>query len=143
MLREAIPSDVPAIRSLMERVPGFWQPRWSDQTIAEAILSANGLALLWDVGSQILGFVCAHDLGFRAYLSELVVDPVVQRKGIGTGLLKAVEDLLRSRKQQLIIADVWRDAVPFYRSLHWSAPDAILLSHWLESEGFGLIGDPG
>jgi GNAT superfamily N-acetyltransferase len=119
----------------MEKVPGFWQPRWSDQTIAEAIHSANGLALLWDVGSQILGFACAHDLGFRAYLSELVVDSGVQQQGIGTCLLKAVEDLLRDRKQQLIIADVWREALPFYASHHWSAPDAILLRRWLEPEG--------
>jgi hypothetical protein len=30
MLREATISDVPAIRGLMQRVTGFWQPWWSD-----------------------------------------------------------------------------------------------------------------
>lgn len=106
MLREATISDAPAIRCLMQRVPGFWQPWWSDQTIRAALESANGLALVWEVESQIVGFICAHDLGFRAYLSELVVDPGIQQQGIGTRLGTAIEDLLRGRKQRTILADV-------------------------------------
>jgi GNAT superfamily N-acetyltransferase len=134
MLRKATTSDALAIRCLMERVPGFWQPWWSDQTTEEAIRAANGLALVWEVGSQILGFVCAHDLGFRAYLSELVVDPSVRQQGIGRRLLIAIEDLLRRREQRTVIADVWRDAASFYTNLHWSAPDSILLRHRLEPQ---------
>jgi ribosomal protein S18 acetylase RimI-like enzyme len=83
MLREATISDASAIRCLMQRVPGFWQPWWSDQTVRAALESAKGLALVWEVESQIVGFICAHDLGFRAYLSELVVDPGIQQQGIG------------------------------------------------------------
>jgi predicted N-acetyltransferase YhbS len=132
MLREATISDAPAIRRLMQRVPDFWQPWWSDQTLRAALESANGLALVWEAESQIVGFICAHDLGFRACLSELVVDPDMRQQGIGTRLVTAVEDLLRGRKQRTIIADVWRDAAPFYESLDWSAPDAILLRHRLE-----------
>lgn len=67
MIRCAITPDVPNIRTLMQTVPGFWQPWWSDQTIADAMRSANGLAFVWDDHSRILGFVCAHDFGFRAY----------------------------------------------------------------------------
>src|ERR1043166_5947322 len=43
MLRHATTSDVPSIRTLMEMVPGFWQPWWSDKTIDNAIRSAEGL----------------------------------------------------------------------------------------------------
>ena len=46
MLREATISDAPAIRCLMQRVPSFWQPWWSDQTVRAALESANGLALV-------------------------------------------------------------------------------------------------
>ena len=36
MVREAITSDIPNIRALMQAEPGFWQPSWSDKTIATA-----------------------------------------------------------------------------------------------------------
>ena len=131
MIRNAIHSDIPGIRALMEAVPGFWQSGWSEATLAQAIRTADGLAFVWEDESQILGFVCAHDLGFRAYLSELVVDAGTRRQGIATGLLAAVEEALRGRGQQVLIADVWRDAVSFYRSRGWEPPDAILLRYRL------------
>jgi ribosomal protein S18 acetylase RimI-like enzyme len=129
MLREAMTSDIPKIRALMQMSPGFWQPTWTQDTIAQAISSANGLALVWEHESKILGFACAHDLGFRAYLSELIVDAGVRRQGIGTRLVKEIEEALRSRGQTVIIADVWHDSEPFYRSLGWLPPDAVLLRH--------------
>ena len=131
MLREAITSDIPNIRALME-MARFWQPSWSEDTIAEAIVSANGLAFVWEHGSQILGFACAHDLGFRAYLSELLVDVRARRQGIGTRLVQAIEEVLRRRGQRVLIADVWHDSEPFYRSLGWLPPDAILLRQRLQ-----------
>lgn len=130
MLREATTSDAPDIRALMQAAPGFWQPWWSEDTIAEAIRSANGLAFVWEDRpdrAQIVGFACAHDLGFRAYLSELIVDVRVRGHGIGTRLVQAVEQALRRRGQKVLIADVWRDSEAFYRSLGWSPPDALLL----------------
>jgi hypothetical protein len=66
MVRHASTSDIPGIRALMRTVPGFWQPWWSDKTIADAM----GLAFVWEDNSKIFGFVCAHDLGFRAYLAS-------------------------------------------------------------------------
>jgi len=117
----------------METVPGFWQPWWSDKTIDNAIRSAEGLAFVWEEEFQILGFVCAHDLGFRACLSELVVDAGIRQQGIGTRLLRAIEEALRNRGQRILIADVWHDAASFYRSLDWEPPDAVLLRKRLES----------
>jgi ribosomal protein S18 acetylase RimI-like enzyme len=132
MIREAITSDVPSIRALMQAVPGFWQPWWSSETVADAIRSACGLAFVWEDDRQILGFACAHDLGFRAYLSELVVDSRQRHHGIGTCLVQAVEEALRSRNQRVLIADVWRDAEPFYKALGWEPPKAVLLRQQLE-----------
>ncbi|MGD0506814.1 MAG: GNAT family N-acetyltransferase [Terriglobales bacterium] len=132
MIREAITSDVPSIRALMQAVPGFWQPWWSDETITGAIRSASGLAFVWEDNRQILGFVCAHDLGFRAYLSELVVDTGQRHHGIGTRLVRAAEKGLRGRNQRVLIADVWRDAEPFYRGLGWEPPEVVLLRQRLD-----------
>jgi predicted N-acetyltransferase YhbS len=132
MLRAAIVSDIPGIRYLMQKVPGFWQDWWSERSIADAIRSANGLAFVWEEKPRIVGFVCAHDLGFRAYLSELVVDSSVRHQGIGTQLVQAVESALRERQQRVLIADVWHDAEQFYRSLGWEPPDVVLLRQRLD-----------
>jgi ribosomal protein S18 acetylase RimI-like enzyme len=133
MVRKAIAADAASIRVLMQSVQGFWQPWWSDKTIIEAILSANGLAFVWEDSSSIAGFVCAHDLGFRAYLSELVVDHRVRRQGVATRLLGAVEEALGNRDQRIMIADVWRDAEPFYKSRGWEPPEAVLLRRRLQA----------
>jgi hypothetical protein len=63
----------------MQTVPGFWQEWWSENTVAEAMRSTNGLAFGWEGNSQILGFVCTHDMAFRGYLSELVVSTDTHR----------------------------------------------------------------
>ena len=139
MLREAMTSDVPKIRALMQMEPELWQPWWTEETIVEAIRSADGLAFVWEQEAEILGFVCAHDLGFRAYVSELVVDIRIRRRGIGTRLVQAVEEGLRSRGQQILIADVWRDSQAFYTSLGWLPPEAILLRQRLEIEDDGSV----
>jgi GNAT superfamily N-acetyltransferase len=121
----------------METVPGFWQPWWSDKTIEEAIRSSEGLAFVWEGYRQILGFVCAHDLGFRAYLNELVVDAGVRYQCIGARLIIAVEKALRDRGQRILIADVWHEAESFYRSLGWETPEATLFRQRLEPQGSG------
>ena len=117
----------------METVPGFWQPSWEDGTVTAAILSANGLAFVWADKTKILGFICAHDFAFRAYLSELVGDPGARRQGIATRLLSAVEDALCKKGQKILVADVWRDAEAFYKSLGWETPDVILLRRRLRT----------
>jgi predicted N-acetyltransferase YhbS len=135
MVRQSTPADIPAIRSLMESVAGFWQPHWSSETLALALDSANGLSFVWEEHSQLLGFVCAHDVGFRAYLSELVVDPRGRGRGIGRALIEKVEQVLRERRRATLIADVWLDAVPFYRALGWEPPQAVLLRKTIQPPG--------
>ena len=82
----------------------------------------------------MLGFVCAHDLGFRAYLSELIVAPNARHKGIGHRLVEHIENTLRTRGCPVLISDVWRSAEGFYRPLGWSEPDVTLLCKRLSPE---------
>ncbi|MBI4765049.1 MAG: GNAT family N-acetyltransferase, partial [Deltaproteobacteria bacterium] len=80
---------------------------------------------------QVLGFVCAHDLGFRAYLSELIVKSSERSHGVGTKLIERVQKELAVLGCAVLISDVWHDAEEFYKSLGWSEPDVKLLRSFI------------
>jgi predicted N-acetyltransferase YhbS len=128
MIRKATSDDISAIRSLMKSVQGVWQKSWREDVLEQGIDSANGLAFIWEEEKEILGFICAHDLCFRGYISELVVAEKARKKGIGKKLVESVHDKLIERGCSVVIADVWRDAENFYRKLGWDSPDVILLA---------------
>lgn len=127
MIKHATVAHVPAIRSLMQSVPGFWNASWRPDVIERGIEAARGLAFVYEDNSDVVGFVCVHDLGFRAYLSELVVAKGARSQGIGTQLVQHVEAELVARGCAVLIADVWRDAERFYRALGWEPPPVVLL----------------
>ena len=127
MIRDAETSDVAAVRALMKSVPGFWDETWRVDVLERVLGSAGTIALVHVEGEQVTGFVCAHDVGFRAYLSELLVSPAARGKGIGARLLSETERRLAFRGCSILIADVWRDAEGFYRSQGWTPPPVVLL----------------
>ncbi len=111
----------------MQSEPGFWQDSWRNNVLERGLAAAGGLSFVWEEGGQVLGFVCAHDLGFRAYLSELIVAKTHKSEGVGRQLVAHLESALVARGCAILIADVWKDARGFYESLGWSAPDVIIL----------------
>jgi ribosomal protein S18 acetylase RimI-like enzyme len=120
----------------MQSVPGYWNVAWPDDVLERAIRSADGLAFVWDEGGKLAGFVCAHDVGFRGYLSQLVVAEDARGRGIGGQVVQRVETELTARGCVTLIADVWKEAEGFYRALGWRAPDVVLLGkRLLETEG--------
>ena len=119
--------DILNIHSLLQSVPGFWNEALLDDVLERAIRTADGLALVWDEGGQLVGFVCAHDVGFRGYLSELVVAEEARGRGIGRQLVQRVEKELTARGCVTLIADVWKEAEGFYQVLDWRAPEVFLL----------------
>ena len=128
MIRRASEADIPAIKTLMQSEPGFWKQATRTNVLEIELASARDLAFVWEEEGGILGFACAHDLGFRAYLSELIVAQVARRTGIGRQLVRHIEDELSDRGCPVLFSDVWRNAEGFYRSLGWSDPDVTLLS---------------
>jgi len=118
----------------MEAEVGFWQPHWSDATLLKGIDSAGSLAVVWEDDAGIVGFACAHDLGFRAYLSELVVAQEGRDRGIGKCLVEHIQAEVARPGCRVLIADVWRGAEPSYRSLGWEPPDVVLLRRKLGGE---------
>jgi ribosomal protein S18 acetylase RimI-like enzyme len=134
MIRASAQKDIPAIKALMQSEDGFWSETWRSDTLERGLTSSAGLSFVWDEANQILGFVCAHDLGFRGYLSELVVAPGARSRGIGEALVRHVEQILGERGCTVLISDVWKNAVNFYRLLGWSEPDVVLLRKRLEKK---------
>ena len=127
MIRNANNNDIPAIRKLMQSEPDFWDDSWRDNAIYIGIESSKDLSFVWVENDKILGFVSAHDMGFRAYLSELIVSSEYRKSGIGKALLQEIEKTLIQKGCKVLIADVWKDSVEFYRSLGFSEPDVKLL----------------
>jgi GNAT superfamily N-acetyltransferase len=127
MIRTAGAADAAAIRALMKSIPGFWDETWQPDLLERVLGSSDAVALVHEAKGVIDGFVCAHDVGFRAYLSELIVSPSVQGTGIGGRLLAEVEARLTRRGCTVVIADVWQDADAFYRSHGWEPPQVVLL----------------
>jgi predicted N-acetyltransferase YhbS len=130
-IRPATPADSEAVTVLWKSTAGVWQPEWRSDSVRRAIAAADGLAFVAVEHARILGFICGHDLGFRAYLSEFAVAESHQRAGIGTALLQSFGSALAQRGCRLVVADVYPPAEPFYRARGWAAPGAVLLSHRL------------
>lgn len=133
LIRPARPSDIPSIQALMKSVSGFWDEAWRPDALERALASPDTIALVHAENEAIDGFVSAHDVGFRAYLSELVVSPVAQGQGVGSRLIREVEQRLAERGCAVVIADVWRDAEAFYCSHGWTPPKVVLLRKRLDA----------
>lgn len=132
MIRLAGTGDIPRIEALMKSVAGFWDESWRPDVLERVLGSPETIALVHE-DDTIDGFVCGHDVGFRAYLSELVVSPASQGRGVGSELVAELERRLSDRGCSVLIADVWRDAERFYRSRGWTPPAVLLLRKPLDA----------
>ncbi|PKN23786.1 MAG: hypothetical protein CVU64_23680 [Deltaproteobacteria bacterium HGW-Deltaproteobacteria-21] len=69
----------------------------------------------------------SRDLGFRVYLSELIVRKSERGRGFARKLVERIHQELTTRGCAVLIPDVWREAEGFFKSLGWSEPDVKLL----------------
>ena len=46
----------------MKAEPGFWQEDWRDDVLERGFEAAAGLAFVYVVDGDIIGFICGHDL---------------------------------------------------------------------------------
>ena len=127
-VRSATTADIAAIRRLLQGLNGVWQQVWRMDVLERALYSARGLAFVAEHGGTLIGFVCAHDAGFRGYLSELAVEQSWHWRGIGTLLVRTVIAELARNGCALVIADVYPPASGFYEKSGWFPPDARLLA---------------
>jgi putative acetyltransferase len=120
--RKATPSDAAVLhalraRSILELAPSAMPieevRKWAERGSAESMLRRLKQTEVWvaEVPSQIVGWVAVRD---GDYLDALYVDPRFARRGIGSRLLRLVEDLLCGRGISVIRADASWNAEGFY-----------------------------
>ena len=106
LFRDAVPAE------LLERA-----------TPESVFLSSQKDGTLWvalGADNEPVGFARADVAGARVHLAELDVLPAHGRRGIGTALVRAVEDWARSHGSSGITLTTYRDLpwnAPFYASL--------------------------
>lgn len=125
--------DALDVEALLRSLPGIWQDCWRSDCVTRGIKNSEGLAFVAEADAKVVGFICAHDVGFRAYISEFAIAKEWQGKGVGTLLLTHVENQLSANNCALVIADVFPPAEGFYLKRHWGHPKAILMSRRLQS----------
>lgn len=133
MIRLAGTADLPRIQALMKSVAGIWDESWRPDVLERVLGSSETIALVHQENDTIDGFICGHDVGFRAYLSELIVSAASQGRGVGSQLISELERRLADRGCSVLIADVWREAERFYRSRGWTKPGVVLLRRRLDA----------
>ena len=120
-LRVAEPRDAEAITALINvafrKAEGFLIDR--DRIDLETVRSLmnKGEFLMGLDGGELTGCVYLEPRGENAYLGLLSIDPVRQRAGLGSWMMKAAEDHCRSagfRSIELRIVSVRTELPPFY-----------------------------
>jgi len=112
-VREATLNDLPAIMALFKRNNA---PLNEDLRALFTVSNPNEECRLFvaEEDGQIVAFtrVHVHSWNRSAYMIELLVDAVSRRRGIGTLLLKTVEDFAREKGARVIMFDTAVDNFP-------------------------------
>jgi len=120
--RKAISSDAAVLyalraRSILELAPSAMPleevRKWAERGSAESMLQRLEQTEVWvaEVPSQIVAWAAVRG---GDYLDALYVDPRFARRGIGSRLLRLIEDVLSGRGISVIRADASWNAEDFY-----------------------------
>jgi [ribosomal protein S18]-alanine N-acetyltransferase len=104
---------------------------WSEQQYESLILANDStisrLALVagHQEGAAILGFLIAQHLGPEWELENIVVDPNIQGKGIGTFLLNALFNRAKQTNSESVFLEVRESNTPAHKLYHKLGFEAI------------------
>jgi ribosomal protein S18 acetylase RimI-like enzyme len=119
-IRDLRQSDGDALRALW-RACGIRDRPGDDDASLAAMASRNpGLCIVGCEGDRIVASALAGFDGRRGWLYHVATHPDVQRRGIGTRLVRTIEDRLRAigcRKLNLIVWEGEDDAMAFWTGI--------------------------
>ncbi len=93
-------------------------PAWTEERLERVLRSEEGQVLSLRRGHGVVGGAVLELEGSTAHLSLLVVDPQVQRQGLGRALLECCEQRAREAgcaQLRLEVREGNRQAIAFYR----------------------------
>lgn len=102
-VRAATPADLPALLALEDGSAAA--AHWSEAEYYRLFAEAAGTVLV--IGEDaVQGFIVGRDLGPEWEIENIVVASSVQRRGMGTRLVRELLDLARSRGAQAVFLEV-------------------------------------
>lgn len=103
-IRSAHPADLERLAELERRI--FTAP-WNEACIAAELTGdPQRIALVCEVGAQVVGYAFAWHIADEIHLVSLAVDPRVRRQGLGQSLLSAVLDAPQARQASVVTLEV-------------------------------------
>ena len=119
-LRLATSADIPAIVTLERQSDGA--AHWSDENY-NTIFNASDprrLIVVMETGGAAAAFVVVRIVGSEWEVENIVVDSALRRQGIGSTLIRDLQDRARAEHAELLLLEV-RESNSAARSLYEKA----------------------
>lgn len=119
---KAIKSDLPDILALQKKaymseaeLVGDYEIQPLTQTLAELEQEYyEGTILIAAFEGKLVGSIRAHSKNGTVYIGKLMVDEEYRRKGIGSELLKAIENIYPDYRYELFTSVLSKDNIRLY-----------------------------
>jgi ribosomal protein S18 acetylase RimI-like enzyme len=108
---------IPLINSAFS-IETFLEGERTDETSLAEMMRKGELLAAEDSDGQLIGCVYTEVRGERGYMGMLTVDPARQRSGLGTRIMEAAENHLRSRgcnAVDILVLNLRTELPPIYR----------------------------
>jgi ribosomal protein S18 acetylase RimI-like enzyme len=137
-IRPYLESDKAAVLGLWREVFPESSP-WNDpeKDIQRKLGEQRELFLVAVCGSELVGTAMAGYDGHRGWVHYLAVHADRRRQGIGTALMRSIEErlsLMGCPKLNLQVRASNRDVLPFYRRLGYDAEERISMGKLLRAK---------
>ena len=110
VIREMTAEDVPEVHRIEEEC--FSQP-WSEKAFYEELENPYGRTLVAVLESKAAGFINVRSIGGEIYINNIAVSGDFRRKGVGDGLLSALEKAFEA--YEFITLEVRESNIPAIR----------------------------
>ena len=149
VVREAVPSDIPAIKTMMREFADYLNAIDEPEEVPDAVLDRIGAlafgpdklctALIADVVGRPAGYLLYFTGIFTdpmtpvVFVADLFVSEAYRRADVGSALMHRTREIARDRAANQVVWTVWRKnpkAVAFYKALGAREFDEEILMTW-------------